>query len=45
MSKDEFLFDYSLDYIFYMLEKYFEENYSSEDSSSDVETVSILDVL
>lgn len=28
MSKKEFMFDYSLEYVFYMINKYIEDNYS-----------------
>ena len=42
MKKDEFLYDYDLGYITYMVNRYISENF--EDSKDD-DVVSILDVL
>ena len=32
MTIDEFMYDYSLDYIVYMINRYIEDNYTTNDS-------------
>jgi len=35
MTKDEFMYDYSLDYIVYMINRYIEDNYTTNDSEEE----------
>ena len=36
MTKDEFMYDYSFDYIIYMINRYIKENYTIDDSEEEV---------
>ena len=35
MTIDEFMYDYSLDYIVYMINRYIEDNYTMNDSEEE----------
>ena len=35
MTKDEFMYDYSFDYIIYMINRYIKENYTIDDSQEE----------
>ena len=35
MTKDEFMYDYSFDYIIYMINRYIKENYTTDDSEEE----------
>jgi hypothetical protein len=35
MTKDEFMYDFSLEYIVYMINRYIEDNYTTNDSEEE----------
>jgi hypothetical protein len=39
MTKKEFMFDYSLEYVFYMINKYIEDNYSQNEQQPKDEEI------
>lgn len=45
MTKDEFMYDYSFDYIIYMINRYIKENYTIDDSEEDMRVTNISNVL
>nr|DAP11813.1 MAG TPA: hypothetical protein [Caudoviricetes sp.] len=46
MTKDEFMYDYSFDYIIYMINRYIKENYTIDDSEEEgVRVTNISNVL
>lgn len=45
MTKDEFMYDYSLEYIVYMINRYIEDNYTMNDSEEVIEVTNASNVL
>ena len=45
MTKDEFMYDYSLEYIVYMINRYIEDNYTTNDSEEVIEVTNASNVL
>lgn len=45
MTKDEFMYDYSFDYIIYMINRYIKENYTTDDSEEVIEVTNASNVL
>ena len=45
MTIDEFMYDYSLDYIVYMINRYIEDNYTTNDSEEGMRVTNASNVL
>nr|DAM98392.1 MAG TPA: hypothetical protein [Caudoviricetes sp.] len=45
MTMDEFMYDYSLDYIVYMINRYIEDNYTTNDSEEGIRVTNASNVL
>lgn len=45
MTIDEFMYDYSLDYIVYMINRYIEDNYTTNNSEEGIEVTNASNVL
>lgn len=45
MTMNEFMYDYSLDYIVYMINRYIEDNYTTNDSEEGIRVTNASNVL
>ena len=45
MTKDEFMYDFSLEYIIYMINRYIEDNYTTNDSEEGMRVTNASNVL
>jgi hypothetical protein len=45
MTKDEFMYDFSLEYIVYMINRYIEDNYTTNDSEEGMRVTNASNVL
>jgi hypothetical protein len=45
MTMDEFMYDFSLEYIVYMINRYIEDNYTTNDSEEGIRVTNASNVL